>query len=449
MKELSDHTNTMLEVVGFRGSAKSTFGSLALILWAALEHPEIYDFIIPICDTSTQSKMNMANIKNELDSNWLLKNDYGHMHYSKVDDKSPEDPTLESDEDWQAQNVLLDNGVRILCRSRGQKVRGLKHRMSRPKLTVVDDPEDRDWVKTKENRDKTASWFLGEVVPARDVRMGRIIVIGNWLHEDALMARLKKMGIFKVLEYPLIKGDMLTWPALFPTQELLDKERQLMGEIPWRREMLMQIVPEDGQIITPNDIHYYDGEPSGSLDLIGHGVDLAISKKSTADFTTDVSGELRFDANISRHTLFIRPGPLNARLNFTETINHCVNQHRSGNEHIFFVEDVMYQRVAIQELERNLLSVTGMKRTTDKRAMLTVIAPYIRNGTVKFPRHGCEDLLAQLFGFGVETHDDLVDGLVNLVLGVVQSNLGITPIVVVRDHPTKRSDPLNEKPGVI
>jgi hypothetical protein len=35
---------------------------------------------------------------------------------------------LESDEDWQAMNRVLDNGARILPRSRGQKIRGLKHR---------------------------------------------------------------------------------------------------------------------------------------------------------------------------------------------------------------------------------------------------------------------------------------------------------------------------------
>ena len=37
----------------------------------------------------------------------------------------------------------------------------------------------------------------------------------------------------------------------------------------------------------------------------------------------------------------------------------------------------------------------------------------------KFSRTGCEQLLNQLFGFGAEKHDDLVDALVYLILGVV------------------------------
>lgn len=42
---------------------------------------------------------------------------------------------------------------------------------------------------------------------------------------------------------------------------------------------------------------------------------------------------------------------------------------------------------------------------TDKRPRLQVVAPYIKNGTVLFPRSGCEQLLGQIFNLGVESHD--------------------------------------------
>jgi hypothetical protein len=57
-----------------------------------------------------------------------------------------------------------------------------------------------------------------------------------------------------------------------------------------------------------------------------------------------------------------------------------------------------------------------------------VAARYIKNGTVKFPRHGCEELITQLLGFGAEKHDDLVDALVYLILGLVGE--GISPMDV-------------------
>ena len=46
-------------------------------------------------------------------------------------------------------------------------------------------------------------------------------------------------------------------------------------------------------------------------------------------------------------------------------------------------------------------------------------------GVVKFPRTGCEQLLTQLLGFGAEKHDDAVDALVYLILGLVGD--GIEP----------------------
>ena len=55
----------------------------------------------------------------------------------------------------------------------------------------------------------------------------------------------------------------------------------------------------------------------------------------------------------------------------------------------------------------------------DKRARLRVAARYIKLGVVKFPRTGCEQLITQLLGFGAEKHDDAVDALVYLILGVI------------------------------
>ena len=139
---LEDEKERRLLVLGFRGSGKSTFGSLALPLWAALEHPDKYPFIILISDSARQATLNIAAIKTELETNQLIKQDYGEIKGNVIDDF-----TLKGDSDeWQKQNMVLSNGVRILARSRGQKVRGLRHLQYRPKLVVVDDPEDVNWV---------------------------------------------------------------------------------------------------------------------------------------------------------------------------------------------------------------------------------------------------------------------------------------------------------------
>ncbi len=417
LSTLSDHSQKMIEVMGFRGSAKSTFGSLALPLWAALEHPKLYPFIIPIADTNAQADSNIANIKEELENNQQLRQDYGN-----ITGKFGQDFTLESEEEWRARNMLLSNGVRILARSRGQKIRGLRHRQDRPSLVIIDDPEDLEWVRTKENRDKTERWLRGEVIPAIDEINGRLVVIGNQLHTDALMARLSKYKVFKHLEYSLIKNGRTTWRAKYPTQQNLDDQRDKVGATAWQREYLLKVVPEEGADIKEEWIHYYDAEPPEmQTGLNGTGIDLAISKKETADYTSMVSGTSFVTEGIPK--ICIKPNPINARLSFHETIETTKAMSVANPFSIFFVESVAYQKAAIEEMERALLPVIAMTAGSDKRARLRAVAIYIQNGTVVFPRQGCEDLIIQLLGFGVEEHDDLVDALVYLILGLVQQGM--------------------------
>jgi hypothetical protein len=56
--------------------------------------------------------------------------------------------------------------------------------------------------------------------------------------------------------------------------------------------MLLQVVPEEGQDVFPEDIHYYDDPPFDDGNHLAHGVDLAISTKESADYTAIVSGEV-------------------------------------------------------------------------------------------------------------------------------------------------------------
>jgi phage terminase large subunit-like protein len=434
---LEDPGEEFVEIIGFRGSSKSTWGSLILPIFLALEKND--PFILPIADTSLQAGINIANIKNEPEHNQLLLQDYGKFEVRNVDDPVPE-PSLESEEEWQAKNMLLSNGVRILARSRGQKIRGLKHRQFRPSTVIIDDPEDIKWVKTKENRDATEQWLNSEVIPALDKQKRKLVILINNLHMDALAARVKGKKSFKVLEYSLVNDagewESCIWKAQYPSQKALDDERDRVGPIAWEREYKLKVVAEEEQIVKPEDIHYYDELPKNAVaSLKGHGVDLAIAQKEDADYTTDVEGHVFCvdpkDASKSGDTprIFILPDPFNEHVTFHEFIKRERNipGERKG-AHIFFVEDIGYQKAAIQEMERAMLPVVPMKPTTDRRSRLQVVAPYIKNGTVLFPRSGCEQLLGQIFNLGVESHDDLCDGLTTLLQGLVQQGLELPKI---------------------
>jgi predicted phage terminase large subunit-like protein len=137
-----------------------------------------------------------------------------------------------------------------------------------------------------------------------------------------------------------------------------------------------------------------------------------------------VSGEVTWPGgNIE---IYIQPHPIIRRMTFSETMDALDGFRKSSvMSSEFFVEAVAYQQAAIEEMERRAFSVHAMHPMKDKRARLRVAARYIKMGVVRFPRTGCEQLLTQLLGFGGETHDDAVDALVYLILGLVGE--GIAP----------------------
>lgn len=90
--------------------------------------------------------------------------------------------------------------MRVLVGAAARKF-GPPHLQYRPKLVVIDDPEDGEWGPHQRERDKTDRWLHSEIMQGMDARKGKLVVIGNLLHMDALLSRLKAVGTgFKVPE---------------------------------------------------------------------------------------------------------------------------------------------------------------------------------------------------------------------------------------------------------
>jgi len=236
------------------------------------------------------------------------------------------------------------------------------------------------------------------------------------------MSRNKKLieegqrdGILK--EYPFFdeNGESL-WKEKFSTLEKIEAERKKYNRRTWQREFLLKIVPEEGQEVKDEWIQYYDKIEEDKVVFQGTGVDLASSKKDTANYTAMVSGKLAIIDGQPK--IYIMPHPINERLTPYETLETAREvslRLGKGTVTSLWVEDVAYQVMAIEGMKRIGLPAQGVKVTSDKRARLRAVATYIEDGTVLFPKTGCEDLIIQLTGFGVEQHDDLVDAFTLLV----------------------------------
>ncbi len=405
---LDDDTKKFIELIAFRGSAKSTITDLAYPLYCAVTGRR--KFIVIISDSFPQAKLHITNIIAELENNDWLKKDFG---------------PFQGKEEWTATNVVLANGVRILSKSRGQKMRGLRHLQYRPDLIICDDVENNEVVRTKEQRDKTAEWFLSEVLPSLDTSDGKLVLVGNLLHKDSLMARQKELiikeriGVLK--EYPLVKNGKILWPERFDKADV-KLLRIKSGTRFYQREYLLKLIPEEGQIITEELIQYYEKPPE--FIAIGIGVDLAISQKQTADYTAiNTIGQTEDGKFYNLRSQAGRWKMNETLINVNKTYEDFKKVYPYLPVHLG-IEDVAYQAAAIDEYERlYFMRPTSVKRAIDKRSRLQALEPYFERRVVFFREKRDADVVNEIVGFGIEQHDDRMDAFeisINLLLEQVE-----------------------------
>lgn len=406
---LEDPTVRHLSIVSFRGSGKSSIVTTFFLMWAILGKLE-KKYALIASQTQVQARKHLANAKQEFDSNELLRNDFG--------------PLKETSDEWGSMSLVLSkNGARISAVSSEQSIRGTRHGSYRPDLVIADDVEDLASVKTSEGREKTYDWYNSEILPVGD-KSTKFVLIGNLLHTDSLMMRMKAFTdrqterfIFK--EYPLIDDrGVCLWPGKYPTPEAVEREKaEAPSERAYYREYLLKILPDNMQIVKSEDITYYDKIPdwlAGGSYRIAICVDLAISKKTSADYTAIVVLEKHGYGKDTK--IYVHPYPINKRNLYSETVKDIVSLKARHTSADIYIEDVGMQRAIIEMLsQENMRAEAVPLNGRDKEERLQVASFWIINGTVQFPREGCEKLLQQIIGFGVE-RDDLLDAT---TLGII------------------------------
>lgn len=404
-KIAEDEKNKLAVIVAFRGSAKSTIITTAYPLWAILGVHEKH-FVVILSQTQPQARQHLANIKHELEQNELLRKDLG--------------PFKEEKDEWGRSAIVLPKyRAKIIAASVEQSIRGIRYLEYRPDLIIADDIEDLQSVRTQESRNRTYDWFKGDVLPSGDKNL-KVILVGNLLHEDSVLKRLEgeiESGYLKGTyhEYPLVtdEGEIL-WTGKFPDMESIEEEQKNFGsEISWKREFLLKIVPSEGQVIFDEWIHYYDAFPEDRHpQWTKIGIDLAVSERDTADYTAMVTATL-FMRN-RQFFLYIHKYPINQRLNFPRALEQA--KILSEKKYQLLIEAVSYHMAFPQQLRHEGYPARDVPTGgVDKRSRLAFVSNAIKNGNVLFPREGCETLINQITGFGVEKYDDLMDAFVILV----------------------------------
>jgi predicted phage terminase large subunit-like protein len=164
-----------INVVGPRGSAKSTVATLSYVLRAALEGWEPYIWIVS--DTSDQAKIHLDNLRNELSDNAVLLENY------------PE--AAGRGRHWRSSAIQLGNNVTIESYGTGQGIRGRRRRASRPSLIVCDDLQNDSHIASAGQREVTRRWFHGTLLNA-GTPTTNVVNLATALHREALAMELAR-----------------------------------------------------------------------------------------------------------------------------------------------------------------------------------------------------------------------------------------------------------------
>ncbi|MCX6760346.1 MAG: hypothetical protein NTW46_03330 [Candidatus Nealsonbacteria bacterium] len=421
MFKLSEEKNKDLCVISaFRGSSKSTIFSTSLPIWKIISGQS--HFVVIASQTQYQTRQIMSNIKKQLETNNLLRNDLG--------------PFDAENNEWGFTSGLIfkQYDAKLMVVSTEQAIRGLRYKQYRPDLIILDDIEDLNSTRTQESRDKIFNWFSSEILPLGTPKT-KIFVLGNFLHEYSLVGKLikeiddgKRIGIAR--KYPLFdeQGRCL-WPDRFTdTQSVEDFKKKIGDEVTFLREYMLKIISTTDQVIKPSWIRYYDKLPDQNQQdsnflRVATGIDLAISEKETADYTAMVSAKA-FGLGKDFH-IYILPNPVNEKMDAPKalrTAKEISEKLGEGRKTELFIENVGYQEAFTQLLRVDGFPAIGVSPGgQDKRARLSSVAYAIENGIILFSKDA-QIILNQILYFGSEKHDDLLDAFVIVVEELLKTN---------------------------
>jgi predicted phage terminase large subunit-like protein len=195
---------TKLNVLGPRGGAKSTIGTLCLPLRAAVECWEPYIWLV--ADTKHQARAHLENLKAELLENRRLAEDFPDSVGRGLV--------------WRDNSIVLCNGVTIEAFGTGQRIRGRRRRQHRPTLIICDDLQNDGHILSALQREHSRSWFHGMLMKAGTARTN-IVNLATALHREALAMELHRTPgwisrVFKsIVRWPENTSLWQQWEAVY------------------------------------------------------------------------------------------------------------------------------------------------------------------------------------------------------------------------------------------
>jgi len=278
---LNDTENEAIE--GFRESAKTQYILRAFLLYSLTFPSKKRDYIVLIKKNATLAANKLKEVEAEYTSNPLVS-----ANCKKIKEQSGNVFSV----DVEAPGGEIIN-VRIEAYGKGASVRGLANIDRRPKIVIIDDPQDVEDAESETISENDWRWFLSDVIFLGDKM--RLFLIGNNLGEKCIIERIiETQGKLQKIKFKTMRIGILdednkpTWPTKYQTESVL-KEKQdydAWGKLEiWLRERMCQATSEETRIFNEGDYRYYTAR---SIDRIMQGcnkfatLDPAYSQRKSA-----------------------------------------------------------------------------------------------------------------------------------------------------------------------
>lgn len=411
VKDLMEGKYREIAWIMFRESAKTSMAKIFLtwlIVYKKRKYINVDSF------STTNAERILFDIIQNLQSNMLLKADFGELYNTKKDDKETTQKRVN--------NFVTNNGVRVEAHSTGKSVRGRLHGNQRPDFLLLDDFETND---TKDSKAVTQSIIshIDEFKSGLDSD-AKIIYLGNYITEhgsvDTLFERAKHDTRLLVRNVPVEVNGVPTWEGKYAMTDeealaqgkvsLEDKKRQL-GSLVYSVEMMNEPMSADDAVFTKDNFRYITRKEVDDMRTRKFAtIDSALSKGSTSD----ASGVVR---NYVDEKNFWYVSGKAYRVNPKGLIDLIFQLHDEGFEKIGIETTTFTQ--AIQPFFEDECRVRGkypyiveLKHGgVMKESRIKALVPYYEAKTIFHIEGECKEMEHELLKFPMGKHDDIIDAL--------------------------------------
>jgi predicted phage terminase large subunit-like protein len=444
-----------INVLGPRGSAKSTIGALCYVLKSAIESTEPYIWIISA--TKEQAKTHLEHVKAEVEENASLARAYPRSAgRGKI---------------WRTGALELRNGAVVEAYSAGQQLRGRRRREHRPSLIVCDDIENDFLAASPEQRASCREWIQGSVLKAGDNRTN-VVNLATALHRESLAMHLHQspgwtsrlfrsierwpenmdlwrqweelycdrtnpraaaeaLAFFEQHQTPMLAGAELLWPAKEDLYSLM-RMRADGGRTAFEREKQNSPIDPERCEWPPEyfDHHIWFREWPTEVAVKTMALDPSKGVGSKhGDYSAfvllaiDVHGVLYVEADLAR-----RPTP--------EMVYDGAALYLRFNPDAFCVEANQFQDLLCGEFaaefrrrKSRVVRPLPLPNYTNKFVRIRKLGPYLAQRRLRFLSNSSstQKLVDQLRDFPLGDHDDGPDAL-EMALRLAESIRGEGPV---------------------